>query len=80
MNIFRSRELHFFSISNTFFLILALQLSAEFGVRNFDESIRFVELQLTCIIEDTNAAEVVKISSGTLSVFCGCWILLNRLI
>ena len=79
MNIFRSRELHFFQILKAFFLILALQLSAEFGVRNFNESIRVVGL-LTCIIEDTNAAEVVKISSGTLFKFCSCFILLNRLI
>lgn len=70
MNIFRSRELFFFTISKAFFLILALQLSAEFGVRNFDESIRVAELLLTFITEDTNAAEVVKISSGTLSKFC----------
>lgn len=72
MNIFRSRELHFFSISKAFFLILALKLSAEFGVRNFDESIRVVKLRLNYIIEDTNAAEVVKISSGTIQVL---WLL-----
>ena len=69
-----------FSITKAFFLILALQLSAEFGVRNFDESIRVVKLQLTCIIEDTNAAEVVKISSGTFYKFWSCLVLLNRLI
>ena len=70
----------FFFNLKAFFLILALQLSAEFGVRNSDKSIRVVKLRLTCIIEDTNAAEVVKISSGALSKFFGCLILLNRLI
>ena len=80
MNIFRSRELCLFFTITKALLILVLQLSAEFGVRNFDGSIRVVNLRLTCIIEDTNAAEVVKISSGTLFKFCGCLVLLNRLI